>query len=225
MSSWKIRLAIPSRDADLAAVALASREIADPEERAVAYQIAIDAATSGGIRTAGELIDHFERMTEPERREVLDSTREKIGLRSATDEDAHAAFLHANEMARRRAAARPTPAYAICGVHPTGAGGMPVEVPRAKRWHCAAHEHLAEPGDMDPPPLPISFATMTEINPDEVAREQREDERRRQEEEKRRRDRHAEAEATRRARERWIEEHRDDPYVNPWSGPGWRAAP
>jgi hypothetical protein len=38
MSAWKIRLAIPSRDADLVAVALASRQIEDPEERAVARQ-------------------------------------------------------------------------------------------------------------------------------------------------------------------------------------------
>jgi hypothetical protein len=50
--------------------------------------------------------------------------------------------------------------------------------------------------------------------PDEIAREQREDERRREEEEKRRRDRRAEAEATRRARERWERETADNDYYN-----------
>jgi hypothetical protein len=67
---------------------------------------------------------------------------------------------------------------------------------------------------MDPPPLPIDFATMTEMNPDEIEREQRADERRQQEAERRRRDREAEAEATRRARERWERETADNDYYN-----------
>jgi hypothetical protein len=56
MSAWKIRLAIPSRDADLVAVARAARDIEDPVDRAVATTIADDAALYGGMRTAGELL-------------------------------------------------------------------------------------------------------------------------------------------------------------------------
>jgi hypothetical protein len=215
MSAWEIRLAIPSRDADLVAVGLASRRIEDPEARAVATTIADDAALYGGMRTAGELLDHLAQMTQPQRRKLHNRARVQNGLETVEDVEAHARFEAANETARRRAAARPIPSCVIWGRHPTGPGGMPEEVPPARRWHCAAHEHLAQPDEMEPPPLPISFATMTEHNPDEIEREQREDERRQQEAERRRRDRHAEAEAIRRARERYEEQVAEDDYVRP----------
>ena len=53
MSAWGIRVPIASRDDALADVALASRAIADPEERAVAYQLAVDAAPSGAVTLHG----------------------------------------------------------------------------------------------------------------------------------------------------------------------------
>ncbi|MCE3267405.1 MAG: hypothetical protein K0S15_2114, partial [Solirubrobacterales bacterium] len=47
--SWTLRVPYRDRADDLADVALASRAIADPEERAVAYQLAVDAAPSGAV--------------------------------------------------------------------------------------------------------------------------------------------------------------------------------
>jgi hypothetical protein len=38
---------------------------------------------------------------------------------------------------------------------------------------------------------------------------------------RRRRERAAEAEAIRKAEERYYEEHKNDPYINPLSGAGW----
>jgi hypothetical protein len=129
--------------------------------------------------------DHLEQMTQPQRRELHNRARTENGLETIEDVEAHARFVAVNEMARRRAAARPTPACAVCGRPPTGPGGMPGEVPPARKWHCPEHEHLAEAGDMEAPLFPIDFATMTPIDPDEIAREQREDERRREEDRRR----------------------------------------
>jgi hypothetical protein len=184
MSAWKIRLAIPSRDANLVAVARAARDIEDPEDRAVATTIADDAALYGGMRTAGELLDHLAQMTRPERRELHNRARVENGLPTVEDAIAHQGFEQANEIARRRAAAGPIPTCAVCGRHPTGPGGMPEKVPPARRWHCPEHEHLAAPGDLQAPPLPVDML-FRHIDPDEAEREQREDERRREEDRRR----------------------------------------
>jgi hypothetical protein len=59
MSDWAIRSPYRSRDDDRADVALASSELEESEERAVAYQLAIDAATHGGMRSVDELHDRI----------------------------------------------------------------------------------------------------------------------------------------------------------------------
>jgi hypothetical protein len=51
--------------------------------------------------------------------------------------------------------------------------------------------------------------------PSEVARMEAERERLREDDEERNRRRHAEAEVMRRAREQYVEQHRDDPYAFP----------
>jgi hypothetical protein len=201
MSDWEIRLPIRSRDEPLADVAHSARGIEDAQDRAVARTIAIDAAVHGGMRTAGELIDHLEAAGPAGRRPILDDAREAAGLERSEDIDSRERFEAIQRQVRRRAANRPIPTCAVCGVHPTGAGGMPGEAPTVRKWHCPHHEHLAEPGDMDPPPLPIDL-NLRVVDPDEIAAAEREDERLREQFEHRRRERAAEAEVLRVARER-----------------------
>ena len=131
-------------------------------------------------------------------------------------------FEQAMAAARRRR--RPRPTCAVCGREPTDPGGFPAEAPVAKRWHCQECQHLAEPGDMDPPPVPLDWRTMSPIpSPEEAERAQREDERIQAEHERKMRVRREEAEAVAAARERYIHEHRNDPFVNPWAGAGWSS--
>ena len=65
--SWTLRVPYRDRADDLADVALASRAIADPEERAVAYQLAVDAAPSGAVTSMGRVRDAFLLITTPRR--------------------------------------------------------------------------------------------------------------------------------------------------------------
>jgi hypothetical protein len=157
----------------------------DPEDRQVVQQLVVDAI--GTFATAGELIDHLDALSRPERRALLDRARVASGLDPVADVEGHRAFLRANEEIARRPRP-PLPACAVCGINPTGAGGMPAEVPRVRRWHCPEHEHLAQAGDMDPPTLPISphfqFA-----DPAEVERERRAHARRAEEDRQRREER------------------------------------
>ena len=220
--SWEITLLVRDRDEPLVDVAYSARGIEDPEAAAVARTVAIQAETEGALRTAGELIDHLEGMTPPQRRTVLDRARVENGLDTVADAMARRRFKQANEAARRRAADRPVPTCAVCGTRPTGTGGMPAQIPTVRKWHCPDHVAQAQPGDMDPPPLPVDL-NLRLLDPDEAAAAEAEDERFREEHERRRRERKAEAEAIRVARERWERQNADDPYVNPWSGSGWSA--
>ena len=123
----------------------------------------------------------------------------------------------ATPRARRSRAAPPRGARAALA--PTG---LPEPV-ADRRWWCLEHRHLAGPDDDLPPDDLATIGPHFELipAPSDQAAMQAKDERRREAEERRRRERAAEAEAIRKAEERYYEEHRDDPYVNPLSGPGW----
>lgn len=212
--SWSIDVPHRGRDQTVIDALFDVRYVEDPESRAVTRALLEEAAESG-TRSIGEFLDRIDRLDDAGRRRLLDEGRAACGLESTADVAARGEFERAQDAARRRAAQRPIPACAICGARPTGPGGMPQEVPPARRWHCPDHVAQAQSGDMEAPPLPIDFSTMTLIDPDEIAREQQADERRRQENERRRRDREAEAAAIRAARERYEESVAEDDYVRP----------
>lgn len=76
---------------------------------------------------------------------------------------------------------------------------------------------------MDAPALPIDFATMAEVDPDREAHAQREADRLQEEQERKLDERRREAAVIAKARERYVRDHADDPYANPWAGAGWSA--
>jgi len=207
--SWELRIPYRSREDSLADVALDTAEL-DAEDARVTRQLVMDAI--GTDATAGELIDRIERMSQAERRDLLDRTRVRVGMDTIADTEAHERFLAANRAIRPR----PLQRCAVCDTVPTTRQGFPdLNVPPAKRWHCPAHEHLASAGDLDPPPSGVGL-DMSPIPSDaELAREQRRDEQRRREHERRQQERRAEAEAIRKARERYEERVAEDDYVRP----------
>jgi hypothetical protein len=212
---------VRDRDTPINEITFDAHLLEDPDDVATARALVLQAVL-GGCRTTGDLLGLVSNASAAEQRLIFDDAREAAGLERSEDIDAHAQFVQANQAARRRAADRPVPVCAVCGVRPTGAGGVPAEVPPARRWHCPDHEHLAEPGDLDPPAVPFDFATMSIIDPDEDERARREDELLKREHERRLRERRELAEVLRQAGERYAAAHRDDPYHNPWAGAGWR---
>jgi hypothetical protein len=221
MSGWEIRLPDLNRDESLVDLACAESALPDKDDRLVLRELVL-AATLAGDHTAGDLFDRLEAAGPAGRRPILDNAREAAGLPRTEDLDRAEHFEALQRQARQRAGDRPIPKCAVCGARPIGPGGFPEEVPHVRKWHCPEHVSQAQPGDMDPPPLPVGL-DMRLLDPDEIAREDREDERRRVEHERRLQERAAEAEVTRGARERWERQNADDPYINPWSGPGWSA--
>ena len=221
-SRWEIKLPIRTRSETPVDALCDTNLNEDDEDRLVARENLGEAA-GGGAESMGQVIDSIEGASPTEVREILNRARERAGLPSTGDVEAHEAFEQAQVIARRRAAPRPVQTCRVCGTRPTGPGGLPAEAPPVRRWHCGQHEHLAQPGDMELPPLPIDFATMSPIDPDENEHVRREDERIQAEQERKMRARREEAEAVAAARARYIEQHRNDPFINPWAGAGWSS--
>jgi hypothetical protein len=86
VSDWTIHVPHRSRDDSLATVAGLARHL-PADERATARQLAVDARVELGLTTAGELLDHLGRLEPHQRRELLDSARERLGMSSTLDAD------------------------------------------------------------------------------------------------------------------------------------------
>jgi hypothetical protein len=69
MTDWQIRIPHRDRDAPLADLGDLVRHLPDPAERAVARQLAVDAAADG-CRTVGDLLDRLESSSPGARRGI-----------------------------------------------------------------------------------------------------------------------------------------------------------
>jgi hypothetical protein len=228
--SW--RLDVPLRDPDeaLGADALIDLPSAleDPDDRRVCREL-LFGAFMRGLPTVGALVAELEQADESARRRLLDEARVAAGLESATTIDDRERFERVQREAWLRSSRRDAEGKTIvgcaaegCSALPMGATGMPEPV-SDRRWWCDAHRHLAGPDDHLPPDDVVAIGPNFEVipAPSALAAMAAKDEQRRQEEEQRRQERAAEAEAIRKARERFEREHADDPYYNPLAGSGW----
>jgi hypothetical protein len=217
--TWSIKVPHRTREDTLIDVAASATSLAD-DDRRVTQHIVLEAQVAGD-RSAGDLLDRLGAMSREARRQVLDDAREASGLPRSEDLDRRQAFVRMQQALPpgrdRMGRAFQTCHAEGCTSHPVGAGGQWVPHPAA-RWFCEAHRDQAEPGDLDPYEADgwIDFRTMQAI-PGRAERKRLAAEQQRLREEDRRRNeaREAEAEAMRRARERYREEHRDDPYAFP----------
>lgn len=123
--TWMLRIPFRDRRDSLIDVACAARELPDREDRATTRALVIGAQLEDGLETAGQLLDRLEAAGPDERRQLLDAAREAAGLKSASDIDDAERFEMLQKEAHHRAAKRPVPSCAVCGVHPTNANGMP----------------------------------------------------------------------------------------------------
>ena len=228
MTEWAIRFPFREPDSPITDVAIDAQDLEDPEERAVVRALVLQAVL-GGCATAGDLRVLLASRTPAERRPLLDSAREAAGLKSASDIEADEKFEAVQQQARLNSSGRDAEGKAFqgcaaqdCSAFPMDAAGLPVPV-ADRRWWCDRHRHLAEPGDDEPPVDVVAIDGLFGLveAPSVVAAMQAKDDRRREADERRRREHRAEVEAIRKAEERYYEEHKNDPDVNPWAGAGW----
>jgi hypothetical protein len=180
MTSWRIPVPMRSRDDSLSAVGGFVRHLPDPEDRAVARHIAVDAATSRGMATAGELCDWLDGLDTASRRTVLDEARAACGLPSTDDVEALARVETANvaSLSRLRESKSGSGLQLChsrsgCNAVPTSNMGLPIEAGVTK-WFCPEHVGEAAAGDMLAPPSNLRISpsgALVEIDMDEQARQ------------------------------------------------------
>ena len=200
---WQIRIPYRSRADSLVDVIGATRHL-EGDKAAVAREIA-QRAQLGGLRTAGELIDRLEATSKAERRQLLDSARQAVGLERSEKIDDREAFEGAQRVARLRASGRDAAGRLFTGCAAEGcralpsdpATGLPVPV-ADRRWWCPEHRHLAEPEDHLPPEDVTTIGPhFEEISAPSIQRAEAA-----RDEERRRADRRRAEEGTHEARER-----------------------
>jgi hypothetical protein len=146
MTDWAIHLPHRGdRSAPLSTVSEAARHLPQDEDRAVTRQLVMDWRL-GGLSTVGDALDLVGALESPERRALLDRTRVECGLPSTAEvEAAKPKPLQVRTVGR---SAFPECAAEGCSSAPMRAGIF--YNPGVVRWHCPTHEHLAEPGDLEP---------------------------------------------------------------------------
>jgi hypothetical protein len=176
MSNWQIRLPIGDPDQLLVDAIRELPRVLDGDEQEMTFDL-LATAKMAGFQTVGDLhasIDGFDGAT---RLLLLNALRRRAGLPSTKAVDDRKRLEAVNHAARVRAGQ--DSAWQIC--HADGCSEIPISpvtgIPtttEAKRWFCAQHRALAEPGDLDPRPSGLRIApggALVEIDPTEEARD------------------------------------------------------
>jgi hypothetical protein len=172
MSGWLDDFPVRPRDYELEAAVDAQAELADDlegDELRVARRLLGEWATESGGLTAK--LREVEGMTRAEKRWEVAAAYHALGLETPEERLERESYT---PIIREYP---PLPTCHVCGDFPRDNMGHPdPNFARVKRWHCKAHEHLAEPGDMDPAPPP-QFDPSIPFTDGEIERMRREDER------------------------------------------------
>jgi hypothetical protein len=178
----------PAQQIDADALSDLPRALEAGSDRQIAREL-LFAARLDGFETVGQLHDHIERMSCPERRQLLDRARERVGLATTEQVDQRRRFEVTNRNARLTAGQESE--WQICAADSCTAipldptTGIPTTT-KAKRWFCRAHRDQAQPGDLQPRPLRIRRApsgALVEVDEAELAREATAEESRRRQRE------------------------------------------
>jgi hypothetical protein len=84
MSRWRIDIPHRGRDQPVIDALCDTNTIADPEARVTAREI-LGQAAENGVQTVGQVLDHLEQMTQPQRRELHNRARVQNGLPTVED--------------------------------------------------------------------------------------------------------------------------------------------
>jgi hypothetical protein len=149
--SWEIRLPHRNVDAPVAEIAECARVLPEAE-RDVTRQLVLLLTVDHHADTVGDALDVVEAADPAARRALLDRARQRAGLPTTDEVDGHERFEAASHAARVAGAA--TSGWQLChapdcNAIPLNELGVPVATD-VRRWFCTAHEHLAQPGDLEP---------------------------------------------------------------------------
>jgi hypothetical protein len=132
--------------------------------------------------TVGDLLQRFENADAGERRRLADAARESEGLETFSAAERRRAWEH-QELNARTAALKcrdeygrimQTCAAEDCIAFTSDVNGMP-DPSDVKRYWCSEHQHLAEPGDLEPIPrgVPVNPGTGMPLNPPDEEEERK----------------------------------------------------
>jgi hypothetical protein len=158
MTSWSLKLPMrdPDEPLDVDAITDLPQALEAGSDRQIAREL-LFAARLDGIETVGQLHDMIERLSGPERRQLLDRARERVGLDTTETIDARVRVEVATRNARL-AGSSESPwqicAEPTCREIPINDLGAPIPVD-VRRWWCRAHRGQSQPADMEWRPLAI----------------------------------------------------------------------
>jgi hypothetical protein len=145
----------------------ARAEFEDPTERRVARALILNWATTGDGLAAN--LARVRRTSPQERHDLWARACRAVGVETPDERRERESYT---PLIREYP---PLPTCHVCGDFPRDNMGHPdPNFARVKRWHCSAHEHLADPGDMNPPPPP-QFDPSVPFTPEEIERMKRQD--------------------------------------------------
>ena len=154
--SWQLRIPYRSRDEPLDARTIWQLpKLLDSDEDARVTRELLTLSCRAGAKTVGQVVDVVESLDAADRRLYIDACRKSAGLRTATEIDDRAALDLAQAAGRVRGNSL-LQYCAHCDAVPLTETGTLREV-KARRWHCAAHAHLAQPGDLEDRPAPWRY--------------------------------------------------------------------
>jgi hypothetical protein len=142
-------ISVPHRSADESLVAVAGHTRVLGQDGPVMRELVISARLDGVAATAGQLIAHLDQLEPHERRAMLNTARKACGLPSV--EEVEASRPKPFDLTVRTtgpSGAFPSCPAEGCTASPTRYGAF--YTPDARKWWCPNHEHLAEPGDLEP---------------------------------------------------------------------------
>jgi hypothetical protein len=174
--TWEIRLPYRDPASPVTEIAECARHLPDEAERAVVRQLALDLQLDHGCRSVGDAVSVVESADPAARRVLLDRARQRAGLPTTDEAEAHQRFEAASRAARVSGGA--SSAWQMCGEPscnqaPVNHLGAPVPVD-VRRWWCEAHRDQAQPGDMQPVGSGIRISESGALVPDDPNSEARE---------------------------------------------------
>jgi hypothetical protein len=202
-------ISIPYRSLDESSVVVAGYTRALGQDGPAIRELVIQARLDGVASTAGELVDYLDGLEPHERRALLNKARASVGLPSV--EEIEAAQPKPLQVRTVNGGSFPSCAAEECNAAPMRLGIF--YNPDVKRWHCPAHEHLAEPGDLEPRGSGLTYSpsgSIIEVDPADDERDRQREESRAAQLEAQTADRAVEAAELRASKQASDEAHRSE---------------
>ena len=138
MSEWQIRIPLRTKTDTLADVGSNASVLSEDDRRITREAVLV--AAQAGVQSAQELTELIEDMTPTERRFTLDKLRQRVGLKTASAQDAAEAAEQRAQQNRAWSAQNPGPLR--LALNPSGTGFIDVDEQMLEAHRQAAEEQF-----------------------------------------------------------------------------------